>query len=127
MPYYKFNNMWSRQVQGAVSSESFNFSYNRVLTTSQVEGLLFWGWLGGYKYEGGQVKCGQLLTIEDLGEILHGMCDFIAGTTLTLSSPSQPQGPRRVPPLARRVLAVAHLARRRAGMPQSISHVEQRH
>ncbi|KAF2026850.1 Translin [Setomelanomma holmii] len=53
IPYYKFNNMWSRQVQGAV------------------EGLLFWGWLGGYKYDGGGVKCGQLLTIEDLGEILH--------------------------------------------------------
>ncbi|KAH8725899.1 Translin [Phaeosphaeriaceae sp. PMI808] len=53
VPYYKFNNMWSRQVQGAV------------------EGLLFWGWLGGYNYEGGAVKCGQLLTIEDLGEILH--------------------------------------------------------
>jgi hypothetical protein len=40
---------------------------------SQVEGLLFWGWLGGHKYEGGNVKCGQLLTIEDLGAILHSM------------------------------------------------------
>jgi hypothetical protein len=35
--------------------------------------LLFWGWLGGYGYEGGEVKCGKLLTIEDLGEILHSM------------------------------------------------------
>ncbi|KAL5115570.1 Translin-1 [Pleosporales sp. CAS-2024a] len=53
MPYYKFNNMWSRQMQGAV------------------EGLLFWGWLGGHQYKNGQVQCGQLLTIEDLGEMLH--------------------------------------------------------
>ncbi|KAF1921542.1 Translin [Ampelomyces quisqualis] len=53
MPYYKFNNMWSRQMQGAVES------------------LLLWGWLGGYKYQGGGVKCGDLLTIQDLGDILH--------------------------------------------------------
>ena len=85
------------------------------LIIPQVEGLLFWGWLGGYKYEGGQVKCGELLTIEDLGEILHSMCDFATRTTLTSSSSCQPQGPRRVPPLARGVPAVTHLARRRAG------------
>ncbi|KAF2126646.1 Translin [Dothidotthia symphoricarpi CBS 119687] len=53
LPYYKFNNMWSRQMQGAI------------------EGLLFWGWLGGYKHEGGEPKCGRLLTIEELGEILN--------------------------------------------------------
>ena len=35
--------------------------------------MLLWGWLGGYKYQGGEVKCGDLLTIEDLGEILHSM------------------------------------------------------
>ncbi|KAI4614489.1 hypothetical protein J4E83_007143 [Alternaria metachromatica] len=51
MPYYKFNNMWSRQMQGACES------------------ALFWGWLGGYKYDGGEVQCGRLLTIEELGEI----------------------------------------------------------
>ncbi|KAI1524584.1 translin [Pyrenophora tritici-repentis] len=51
MPYYKFNNMWSRQMQGACES------------------ALIWGWLGGYKYEGGDVQCGRLLTIEELGEI----------------------------------------------------------
>ncbi|KAF1847069.1 Translin [Cucurbitaria berberidis CBS 394.84] len=53
MPYYKFNNMWSRQMQGAAES------------------VLFWGWLGGYKYDGGNVQCGRLLTIEELGEILN--------------------------------------------------------
>ncbi|KAF2632961.1 Translin [Macroventuria anomochaeta] len=52
LPYYKFNNMWSRQMQSAV------------------EGLLLWGWLGGYKYDGGDIKAGRLLTIEELGEIL---------------------------------------------------------
>ncbi|KAG9383482.1 Translin [Pyrenophora tritici-repentis] len=55
MPYYKFNNMWSRQMQGACES------------------ALFWGWLGGYKYEGGDVQCGRLLTIEELGEIFKSM------------------------------------------------------
>ncbi|KAL6709154.1 Translin-1 [Coniothyrium glycines] len=53
VPYYKFNGMWSRQTQGAA------------------ENILLWGWLGGYKHEGGQVQCGRLLTIEELGEILH--------------------------------------------------------
>lgn len=72
MPYYKFNNMWSRQMQGAVSCDTVT-TCNVGLTALQVEGLLFWGWLGGYKYEGGAVKCGQLLTIEDLGEILNSM------------------------------------------------------
>lgn len=38
-----------------------------------MEGLLFWGWLGGYKYGGGEIKAGRLLTIEELGEILKSM------------------------------------------------------
>jgi hypothetical protein len=41
------------------------------LTILQVEGLLFWGWLGGYKYDGGEIKAGRLLTIEELGQILN--------------------------------------------------------
>jgi hypothetical protein len=71
MPYYRFNNMWNRQMQGAVRDEEDDFAMVELLTKTQAEGLLFWGWLGGYKYEGGQVKCGRLLTIEELGEILH--------------------------------------------------------
>ncbi|KAF2646372.1 Translin [Massarina eburnea CBS 473.64] len=51
-PYYKFNSMWTRQVQDAVY------------------GILFWAWLGGKDYTGGEVKCGRLLTIEEVGEIL---------------------------------------------------------
>lgn len=37
---------------------------------SQVEGILLWGWLGGYNYDGGEVKAGRLLTIEELGEFM---------------------------------------------------------
>jgi len=51
IPYYKFNNMWTRQMQGAAES------------------VLLWGWLGGYQGQGGEVQCGRLLTIEELGEI----------------------------------------------------------
>jgi hypothetical protein len=40
------------------------------LTESQAENVLFWGWLGGYKYDGGQAQCGRLLTMEELGEML---------------------------------------------------------
>ena len=63
-------------MQGAVCCGTVT-TCNVGLTASQVEGLLFWGWLGGYKYEGGEIKCGQLLTIEDLGEILHSMSPTI--------------------------------------------------
>jgi hypothetical protein len=61
-----------------------------MLTALQVEGLLLWGWLGGYKYEGGEVKCGQLLTIEDLGEILHSTSNFsdCIQTANSVQSPS---------------------------------------
>jgi hypothetical protein len=77
MPYYKFNNMWSRQMQGAVRITISSQQYQSMLTALQVEVLLLWGWLGGYKYEGGEVKCGQLLTIEDLGEILHSKSNVV--------------------------------------------------
>jgi hypothetical protein len=52
-------------------SHSHAIRRRSALNISQVEGLLLWGWLGGYKYEGGDAKCGRLLTIEELGEILH--------------------------------------------------------
>jgi hypothetical protein len=50
-----------------------------LLTLSQAEGLLFWAWLGGYKYEGGEIKSGRLLTIEELGELLKST--WLASTT----------------------------------------------
>lgn len=43
------------------------------LTASQVYGILLWAWLGGKDYNGGDVKCGRLLTIEELGEVLKGI------------------------------------------------------
>lgn len=49
------------------------FSLSTLLIFAQVEGLLLWGWLGGYKYDGGEIKAGRLLTIEELGEILKSM------------------------------------------------------
>ena len=48
-----------------------------MLTKSQCESALFWGWLGGYKYEGGEVQCGRLLTIEELGEIFKSMLTML--------------------------------------------------
>ncbi|KAF2681446.1 Translin [Lentithecium fluviatile CBS 122367] len=51
-PYYKFNQMWARQVQDAAF------------------GVLLWAWLGGRDYNGEEAKCGRLLTIEELGEVL---------------------------------------------------------
>ncbi|ORY17094.1 Translin [Clohesyomyces aquaticus] len=53
MPYYKFNNMWTRQMQDAAY------------------GMLFWSWLGGYEQDGKVPECGRLLTIEELGKIMH--------------------------------------------------------
>jgi len=89
---------------------------NAELTTGQVEGLLLWGWLGGYKYDGGEIKAGRLLTIEELGEILKSMhyhCSVRQEANMT--SPGEPEGARRVPSHTRRVPAISHLARRRAG------------
>ncbi|KAF2276314.1 Translin [Westerdykella ornata] len=51
-PYYKFNGMWSRQMQDLVFQ------------------ILFWGWLGGYENGGGEVKSGRLMNIEEVGEYL---------------------------------------------------------
>jgi hypothetical protein len=45
----------------------------KTLICSQVYGILLWAWLGGKDYNGGEVKCGRLLTIEELGEALKGM------------------------------------------------------
>ena len=61
--------------------------------------MLFWGWLGGYKSEGGEAHYGRLLTIEELGKLLQSriLHKFIY-IALTDNSPCQSQGPRRDPP-----------------------------
>ncbi|KAF2200363.1 Translin [Delitschia confertaspora ATCC 74209] len=52
LPYYKFNNMWSRQIQDAAVA------------------ILFWAWLGGYQQDASGPKAGRLLTIEEVGAIM---------------------------------------------------------
>ncbi|KAK0247905.1 Translin-1 [Friedmanniomyces endolithicus] len=47
-PYYKFNYAWTRQIQDACSS------------------ILLCGWLGGFS----KSEAGQLLTIEDVGQVM---------------------------------------------------------
>ncbi|KAJ9637685.1 Translin-1 [Coniosporium tulheliwenetii] len=51
-PYYKWNGIWTRQMQDA----TFN--------------VLFCGWLGGFTPEGQEGRPGRLLTIEETGGIM---------------------------------------------------------
>ncbi|KAI9055577.1 hypothetical protein LZ554_000523 [Drepanopeziza brunnea f. sp. 'monogermtubi'] len=51
-PYYKYNGLWTRDVQNVVFS------------------ILMCGWLGGMSKDG-KVESGKLLTIEEVGEILN--------------------------------------------------------
>ncbi|KAI9835044.1 MAG: hypothetical protein M1819_002596 [Sarea resinae] len=53
-PYYKYNSMWSREIQNA----SF--------------AIVLCGWLGGFSQEGSSpAEQGRLLTIEEVGQILN--------------------------------------------------------
>ncbi|GME43972.1 Recombination hotspot-binding protein [Neofusicoccum parvum] len=52
-PYYKFNGIWSRQVQDTVFT------------------ILYCGYLGGFTSEGSDAKVGRLLTIEEVGGIMN--------------------------------------------------------
>ncbi|KAF2138815.1 uncharacterized protein K452DRAFT_255704 [Aplosporella prunicola CBS 121167] len=52
-PYYKFNGIWTRQVQDTVFT------------------ILFCGYLGGYSSDGSDTKAGRLLTIEEVGSIMN--------------------------------------------------------
>jgi hypothetical protein len=63
--------MWSRQVQDVVCLPPCPPHPKLSLTLSQIFGILFWGWLGGYKPSSPTPKCGRLLTVEELGEVLH--------------------------------------------------------
>ncbi|KAK8189345.1 putative Translin-1 [Phyllosticta capitalensis] len=53
LPYYKFNGIWSRQVQDTVFT------------------ILYGGYLGGYAPDGGVAKPGRLLSIEEVGAIMN--------------------------------------------------------
>ncbi|KAL0263535.1 Translin-1 [Diplodia seriata] len=52
-PYYKFNGIWSRQVQDTIFT------------------ILYGGYLGGFVSEGSDTKPGRLLTIEEVGSIMN--------------------------------------------------------
>lgn len=52
-PYYKYNGMWTRDVQNVVFS------------------ILFCGWLGGMGVDGISAQSGKLFTIEEVGKILN--------------------------------------------------------
>lgn len=52
-PYYKFNGIWSRQVQDTVFT------------------ILYCGYLGGFTPEGTEAKPCRLLTIEEVGSIMN--------------------------------------------------------
>ncbi|KAK4968658.1 hypothetical protein LTR28_001908, partial [Elasticomyces elasticus] len=52
-PYYKFNHMWTRQMQDACFS------------------VIYCGYLGGYTKAGSEAKPRRLLTIEEVGEIMN--------------------------------------------------------
>ncbi|KAL1646130.1 Translin-1 [Diplodia intermedia] len=54
-PYYKFNGIWSRQVQDTIFT------------------ILYGGYLGGFVSEGSDTKPGRLLTIEEVGGIMNGV------------------------------------------------------
>jgi len=52
-PYYKYNGMWTRDVQNVIFS------------------ILFCGWLGGMGVAGISAESGKLFTIEEVGTILN--------------------------------------------------------
>ncbi|TVY91288.1 Translin [Lachnellula willkommii] len=52
-PYYKYNGLWTRDVQNVIFS------------------ILLCGWLGGMAHNDKAAEAGRLLTIEDVGEILN--------------------------------------------------------
>ncbi|KAA6408580.1 MAG: recombination hotspot-binding (Translin) [Lasallia pustulata] len=52
-PYYKYNSMWTKDVQNAVFA------------------IVLCGWLGGFGGASGQAQPGRLLTIEEVGQILQ--------------------------------------------------------
>jgi len=53
-PYYKYNNLWTRDVQNVIFS------------------IIFCGYLGGIALEDAPAAPGKLFTIEEVGKILNG-------------------------------------------------------
>ena len=74
LPYYKFNGIWSRQVQDTASQPEFRIARLCLITIAQVFTILYGGYLGGYAPDGGVAKPGRLLSIEEVGAIMNGIC-----------------------------------------------------
>lgn len=70
-PYYKYNSLWTRDIQNAVCRLSFNHSLHYHAQENQIFAIVLCGWLGGFPNEVAQ--SGKLLTIEEVGEILEGI------------------------------------------------------
>ncbi|TVY26653.1 Translin-1 [Lachnellula hyalina] len=69
-PYYKYNGLWTRDVQNVIFS------------------ILLCGWLGGMAHNGKAAEAGRLLTIEDVGAILDGtLIPIFQRLKLTISVP----------------------------------------
>ncbi|KAI9873384.1 MAG: hypothetical protein M1830_000474, partial [Pleopsidium flavum] len=67
-PYYKYNGMWTRDIQNAVGT-----SYlpdEDAADSEQCFAVVLCGWLGGSIGEGRGLQPGRLLTIEEVGQIL---------------------------------------------------------
>jgi hypothetical protein len=52
----RYNNLWTRDIQNVIFA------------------ILLCGWLGGMGTRSKAAEQGKLLTIEEVGEILNGMC-----------------------------------------------------
>lgn len=76
-PYYKYNGMWTRHVQDAVSMIPINSRSSGAKASNCVQSfsILLCGYLGGFTDVGAGPKDGRLLTIEEVGQILNGKRD----------------------------------------------------
>ena len=69
-PYYKYNGMWTRDIQDVVSVVKPCSWQNKTHTSGQVFSIILCGWLGGFKNIQGEAQ--SLLQIESVGQILNG-------------------------------------------------------
>jgi hypothetical protein len=92
-PYYKYNGLWTRDVQNVIYS------------------ILFCGWLGGIALEGAPAATGKLFTIEEVGNILNGMSSSsLRDLLLICYSAGEHQRSRRFPHHYRRIPPVPYHA-----------------
>ena len=70
-PYYKYNGLWTRDVQNAVREPDHWLSKLNAKSI-QIFAIVLCGWLGGFPSDGAEARIGRLLTIEEVGEILEG-------------------------------------------------------